>query len=68
MAKIKVKAKSRVLIREDWRGVLDQIDYDQDEWDEWLEEPAAQESGGQGRVRMVRAGMQKTQYYPRGGR
>ncbi len=66
MAKIKVKAKSRVLIREDWRGVLDQIDYDQDEWDEWLEEPAAQEGAGQGRVRMVRAGLRPTQYYPRG--
>lgn len=55
--KIGVKAsnKSRVLAKEDWKDTIDLIECDQDEWDEWLEAPSAQEGGGQGRVRFVRA-------------
>lgn len=57
MAKIGVKTsnKARVVAKEDWKGNIDLIEADQDEWDEWLETPAAQASGGQGRVRFVRA-------------
>jgi hypothetical protein len=55
--KIGVKAsnKSRSLAKEDWKGTIDLIEADQDEWDEWLEAPAAQAGSGQGRVRFVRA-------------
>ena len=57
MAKIGVKTsnKARVVAKEDWKGNIDLIEADQDEWDDWLETPAAQASGGQGRVRFVRA-------------
>jgi hypothetical protein len=57
VAKIGVKTsnKARVVAKEDWKGNIDLIEADQDEWDDWLETPAAQASGGQGRVRFVRA-------------
>lgn len=56
MAKIGVKTsnKSRVIASENWKDSIDLIECDQDEWDEWLEAPAVQGSGGQ-RVRFVRA-------------
>jgi hypothetical protein len=57
VAKIGVKTsnKARVVAMEDWKDTIDLIECDQDEWDDWLETPAAQASGGQGRVRFVRA-------------
>jgi len=61
--KIKSKAQTRVLIREDWKGMLDQIDYEGDEWDEWLEAPGTQEGEGQGRVTIVRAGIRRLPQY-----
>ena len=64
--KIGVKApkKDRVLAKENWKDTIDLIECDQDEWDEWLEAPAAQESGGQGRVRFIRAGLSRTPANP----
>ncbi len=56
--KIRVKASKkadRVLAKENWKDTINLIEYDQDEWDEWLETPAAQVGAGQGRVRFVRA-------------
>ena len=66
MAKIGVKTsnKTRVVAKEDWKGNIDLIEADQDEWDEWLEAPAAQEGSGQGRVRFVRAGLSRTPANP----
>ena len=57
MAKVGVKTanKSRVIAPENWKDSIDLMEIDQDEWDEWLESPGAAASGGQGRVRFVRA-------------
>jgi hypothetical protein len=52
---VKTSKKDRVLAKENWKDAIDFIECDQDEWDEWLEKPAAQEGAGQGRVRFVRA-------------
>lgn len=55
--KIGVKAsnKSRSLVKENWKDDIDLIEAEADEFDEWLEAPAAQEGSGRGRVRFVRA-------------
>ncbi len=52
---VKTSNKTRVLAKDNWKDTIDLIEVDQDEWDEWLEAPAAQEGSGQGRVRFVRA-------------
>ena len=51
---VKASSKTRVISNEHWKDGIDLIEADQDEWDEWLEAPAAQEGSGQGRVRFVR--------------
>jgi hypothetical protein len=68
VAKIGVKTsnKARVVAKEDWKGNIDLIEADQNEWDDWLETPAAQASGGQGRVRFVRADLRNPVLYRRG--
>jgi hypothetical protein len=68
VAKIGVKTsnKARVVAKEDWKSNIDLIEADQDEWDDWLETPAAQASGGQGRVRFVRADLRNPVLYRRG--
>jgi hypothetical protein len=63
---VKTSNKARVVAMEDWKGNIDLIEADQDEWDDWLETPAAQASGGQGRVRFVRADLRNPVLYRRG--
>jgi hypothetical protein len=69
VAKIGVKTSSksgRVLAKDNWKDTIDLIECDQDEWDNWLEEPAAQASGGRGRVRFVRADLRNPVLHRRG--